>query len=152
MLEDRLHNLAVESNIAKNKQFADIKTRLMKCEEVLKLQSWNEERIKILNEQVRTTQRQIDKEVDHRVLPIEKRMHAMNNQITSMAKVSEYRPLQAQHEDVLQGALGLLNKMDRLDESHFAQSPGYLTDIKGARRRRNSTLGMYADTQESSKE
>ena len=57
VLEDRLHNVAVESNIAKNKQFADIKTRLLKCEEVLKLQSWNEERIKILNEQVRSTQR-----------------------------------------------------------------------------------------------
>ena len=42
--------------------------------------------------------------------------------------------------------------MDRFEESHFVQSPGYLTDVKGARRRRNSTLGMYADTQESSKE
>ena len=79
VLEDRLHNVAVESNIAKNKQFADIKTRLLKCEEVLKLQSWNEERIKMLNEQVRGTQRQIDREVDNRMLPLEKRMHAMNN-------------------------------------------------------------------------
>ena len=86
------------------------------------------------------------------MLPLEKRMHAMNNQITSIGKVSEYRPLQQQHEDVLQGALGLLNKMERVDESHFIQSPSYLTDMKGARRRRNSTLGMYADTQESSKE
>ena len=57
VLEDRLHQVAAESNISKNKQFADFKTRLLKCEEVHKLQSWNEERIKILNEQVRAVQR-----------------------------------------------------------------------------------------------
>ena len=42
---------------------------------------------------------------------------------------------------MLQGALGLLNKMERLEDSSFAASPNYLTDMNGARRRRNSTLG-----------
>ena len=113
-MEYRLTNVELETNLDKSVRFTDFKERLKKCEELLNIKSWDDEKAKILDE----AQRQIDREVDSRVVPIEKRMKAIGNQMISLNKQNQEpvaRTPKQQREDALKGALRLLNNCERMD-------------------------------------
>ena len=85
--------------------------------------------------------------LSNRVQPIEKRMKDIDKEVAAIHQYQDKRTPAQQRNDVFFGALRLLNDFESEAANNLvAHTPNYLTDITGAKRRRNSTLGLYSDT------
>ena len=94
-LKEQLHLAEVEWSVDKNKQIADLSALVTKCEEGLKLQTFNDDMMKALGESVRdntrkmweleTELREIDRMIlTNRVQPIEKKMKDIDKQVAAI--------------------------------------------------------------------
>ena len=160
-----LEDAKIDWSVDKNKQIAEYRALLTKCEDGLKVVAFNDEMFTAMQEQVKESQRQIwqvdkdIKEVDKRMLqkrvqPIEQRMDHINKEIIAINRVQDERTPQQQRNDMFYGAMKLLSNMEdtSVSSSLVSNAPNYLTDITGAKRRRNSTLGLIKTDQQSNKD